>query len=194
MTWQILDQVQTKNVVEQVRSAGLGELFSSPASEGRVMRLPFYRNGQIYRLTNYATLPAFSLYYLGNGDNYMYLDGGVQPIDAYNKNDNLILNEQTVLPYLDFFLTFVTLDVGEIRMTGDRDLDGLLKEYPEKATVRHDSARNIYSVETPLYYDGSLMKGTIEITSNGIVQIVNTEMHMHGVEESLETHSSDTYI
>lgn len=194
MTWQILDQVQTKSVVEQVRSAGLGELFSSPASEGRVMKLPFYRNCQLYRLTNYATLPAFSLYYLGNGSHFLYLDGEDLAIETYNKNDNLILNEETALPYLDFYLTFVTLEVGEIKMDGERDLDGLLTTYPEQAKIVKDAERDIYIIETPLYYDGSIMKGTIEINVEGQVRIVRTEMNMQGVEESLESYSSDTYI
>ena len=107
MTWQILDNKRTGFMIEAVKSAGLGNLFDPNTTEARMRSLPFYRSTKLYRLTNYATLPAFSLFYIGDGENYSYLSGDFDNMSFYNTPDNLILNEETVLPYLDFYFIFV---------------------------------------------------------------------------------------
>jgi hypothetical protein len=194
MAWHTLDKPQTENVINAVRSAGLGELFAPTTSEVRSQPLPFYRRSNLYRLTNYATLPAFTLYYLGQDDNFAYLDGSSEVLERFNKPENLMINEETVLPYLDFYLTNVSLDVGEIRIMGERDLDNRLKEFPENTHVEFDPSRNAFVVSIPLYYDGSIMQAKIEVNLYGEVRILHTEMKMHGVQENnLDTDSTNSY-
>ncbi|MCB9965325.1 MAG: hypothetical protein H6855_04500 [Rhodospirillales bacterium] len=178
MTWQILDKPRTLRIIGAVKANGLGNLFDPATTEARVRTLPFYRNIKLYRLTNYATLPAFSLFYLGDDENYTYLDGGFEGIRFYNTEQNLILNKETVLPYLDFYFIFVAMDAGEIGILGARDQYHILEEFPSETEVKFDAERNLFMIKIPLYFDGSLMIGSIEITSEGVVTITDTKMSM----------------
>ena len=193
MAWQILDKQKTGLMIDAVKSAGLGSLFDPNTTEARLRNLPFFRTTNLYRLTNYATLPAFSLFYLGDGENYSYLGGDFDAIDFYNTAENLLLNEETILPYLDFYLIFVKLDVGEINILGERDQYGILDEFPQETVVTHNEDRNVFIIEIPLYFDGTIMTGTIEITGEGEVSIINTKMSMQTIQNKIDYDTTTDY-
>ncbi len=193
MTWQILDKQKTGFMIQAVKSAGLGNLFDPSTTEARVRNLPFYRTTNLYRLTNYATLPAFSLYYVGDGENYSYLSGDFNAIEFYNTSDNLVLNEETVLPYLDFYLIFVKMDVGEIGILGDRDQYGILDDFPEQTEISFDDEKSLFTVQIPLYFDGTIMSATIEITKDGGVTITSTKMSVQGIQDSIDYDTTTDY-
>ena len=193
MTWQILDKQKTGFMIEAVKSAGLGNLFAPNTTEARLRRLPFYRTTNLYRLTNYATLPAFSLFYIGDGENYSYLGGDFDVIEFYNTQDNLILNEETVLPYIDFYFIFVKMDVGEISILGDRDQYGILDEFPDGIELEYNEEKKVFSAQLPLYFDGTIMTATIEVKHDGTVTIVNTKMSVQGIQNSIDYDSTTDY-
>ncbi len=193
MTWQILDKQKTGFMIEAVKTAGLGNLFVPATTEARMRNLPFYRATNLYRLTNYATLPAFSLFYIGDGENYSYLNGDFDAIKFFNSEKNLILNEETVLPYLDFYLIFVKMDVGEINILGDRDQYHILEEFPEDTDVYYDSDKSAFIIQVPLYFDGSIMTATISVTKDGAVSITDTKMSMQGLHNRVNQDSTTDY-
>lgn len=182
MSWSILDKPRSEQVINAVKSAGLGELFAPSTSEVRVMPLSFYRGTELYRVTNFATLPAFSLFYLcGPDGRFYYLDGSLFPIHVQNKPDNMALTEQTIPPYLDFYFRNVILDVGEIKFPGERDANNILQEFPEDMTTTYHAERALFVVTAPLDYDGTLVRATIEIDMTGSVRITETKMDMHAM-------------
>lgn len=193
MTWQILDKQKTGFMIEAVKSAGLGNLFDPNTTEARVRNLPFYRTTNLYRLTNYATLPAFSLFYVGDGENYSYLGGDFDSIEFYNTKDNLVLNEDTVLPYIDFYFIFVKMEVGEISILGDRDQYGILDSFPDDTELSFDEDENIFTIQIPMYFDGTIMTATIEVNAEGSVSIVNTKMSMQGIQNSIDYDTTTDY-
>lgn len=193
MTWQILDKPRTEKMISAVRSAGLGNLFAPATTEARARTLPFFNKTSLYRLTNYATLPAFSLFYLGDEDNYTYLDGGVEGVHFYCVPDNLNLTTETILPYLDFYLIFVQLDVGEINIRGARDQYNILEEFPEETEVEYDDIGKIYTINIPLYFDGTNMMATIQITHDGEVSITDTTMTVQSIQEKIDYDSTTDY-
>ncbi len=180
-------------MIEAVKSAGLGSLFDPNTTEARMRRLPFFRTTRLYRLTNYATLPAFSLFYIGDGQNYTYLSGDFDGINFYNTSDNLILNEETVLPYLDFYLIFVRMDVGEINIIGDRDQYNILEEFPKETNVHYDEDKKAFVIKIPLYFDGTLMEGTVEILQTGEVMITDTKLSVQTLRNSIDYDSTTDY-
>lgn len=180
-------------MIEAVKSAGLGNLFDPNTTEARMRSLPFYRSTKLYRLTNYATLPAFSLFYIGDGENYSYLSGDFDNMSFYNTPDNLILNEETVLPYLDFYFIFVRMDVGEINILGERDQYHILESFPEDTEVSYDEAKEVFVIRVPLYFDGTIMSGTIEIDKHGEVSITDTKMSVQTLQNRIDYDSTTDY-
>ena len=114
MNWHRLDREKTVDMINSVRSAAEALLFSPITSEAKCTRLPFYSNHLLYRLTNCASLPTFSMDFIGDGEKFVYLDGSALPILQINQLAGLNLTPDTVIPYLNFFFLNVRLEEGEI--------------------------------------------------------------------------------
>ena len=95
MQWYEIDKDKTAEMIEKVKAPDMPSLFGASSSEARCAKLPFYTNFLLYRLTNYATLPAFSMDFLSDGEQFLYLDGTSSPIYKVNALGDLILNENT---------------------------------------------------------------------------------------------------
>lgn len=183
MKWHTLDRLETEKTIHAVKSAGMGGLFSPATTEVKKASLPFYRNVMLFRITNFATLPAFSLYYLSDSEHYHYLDGSYDVLDFFNKPEMLMINTQTVLPYLDFYFRMISMDVGEISIPGERDIDGVLIDFPVTVEI-NTQPEGIITVKTPLYFDGAIMTATIDVSPNGDVHIKDTKMSIQGIGDS----------
>jgi len=105
----------------------------------------------------------------------------------------LILNEETVLPYLDFYLIFVRMDVGEINIIGDRDQYNILEEFPKETNVHYDEDKKAFVIKIPLYFDGTLMEGTVEILQTGEVMITDTKLSVQTLRNSIDYDSTTDY-
>jgi hypothetical protein len=192
MHWQRLDRENTLKTIESVRSASDPGLFSPGTSEVQKARLSFYENIDLYKLTNFASLPSFTFEYLGNGKFFHYLDGTELPIYTVNDRNPLTLNERTVVDYLEFFFRHVMVDDEEMVLIKDpRDmplldsleedtLDSVLKSHtPPKAV--YDAGFDKHTVEADVYADGLVMRATVEVGASGRVRILNRRMTMNAV-------------
>ena len=65
MNWQRLDRENTLKTIDSVKSASEAGLFSPTTSEVQRARLSFYEGIDLYKLTNFASLPSFTFEYLG---------------------------------------------------------------------------------------------------------------------------------
>ncbi len=187
MEWHRLEKDQTQAMIETVQSDGMPGLFSPVTSHASRSKLPFYTGFLLHRLTNFATLPAFSMDFLSDGNTFLYLDGTPDPIYRVNDTGDLILNENTVLDYMAFFVHYVPGPEGEMLLIdsshkapplGSLDIDkhrAMLYTHRD-LDLSFDDVSGVYTVKIPMYYGGALVKATIEITSRGRLDIKDYKM------------------
>lgn len=195
MNWQRLDRETTLKTIDSVKSAAEGALFSPATSEVQKARVSFYDGVDLFKLTNFASLPSFTFEYLGDGMHYHYLDGTETPIYTVNDKGHLSLNERSVVDYLEFFLSHVMVDDEEMFLIQNPhdmpllesleidSLDAITRNH-KHATVSYDAGFDKHTVEADIYADGLLMRATIEVNATGRVTIKDRRMIVNAVAES----------
>lgn len=197
MNWQRLDRETTIKTIDSVKSASDAGLFSVATSEVQRAHPSFYIELDLYKLTNFSSLPSFTFEYLGDGKFFHYLDGTELPIYTVNDKGHLSLNERSVVDYLEFFFSHVTVDDDEmfliqnpydmplLESLGSESVDAVIRNH-KRAEVSYDAGYDKHTVEADLYAEGLLMRATIEVNSAGRVNItdrrmiVNAIAHSHG--------------
>jgi len=194
MNWQKLDRETTAKIVNSVKSSVDAGLFSAATSEVERAGLHFYQNYDLYRLTNYASLPSFSFQYIGNGTFFHYLDGTEKPIYDVNDKGVLQLGEYNILEYLDFFFSHVADEDGESTLIkGPSDMpfldsldtdsyDAVMRNH-RPPRVDYDAGYDIYEVEAELYNQGQLIRAQIVVNEKGRVEVKNHKMIMNQVSD-----------
>ncbi len=190
MLWQRLDRDTSAKIITSVASDAEAGLFSSATSEVTRAPLRFYTGYQLYKITNYASLPSFTFQYLSDGTFFHYLDGTEEPIYAVNAKGSLSLDERTVLDYVEFFLEQVSGDDGEERklITNPHDMplleslgptafDTVMRDH-KPPVVTYDGGLDAYVVDADLYLDGQVLRGAVEVKPNGRVRIAYEKMTM----------------
>lgn len=188
MNWQPIETEELETLLKSVESKGMPGLFSSASSKAQKSVLPFYDGYVLYDLKNYSTLPVFAMQYLGNGKDFNYLDGSPDPVYMVNENTPaLVLSEENIFDYVRFFFTYVSTLDEETEMIQDPENSPYfpyLSENQKQVISNEKAASNVqfndqtqlYSIQTPLYYEGSLVKALIEIDQMGHVKVKNYKM------------------
>jgi hypothetical protein len=195
MNWQRLDRENTLKTIESVKSAGDPGLFSAATSDVQRAPLSFYDGISLFKLTNFASLPSFTFEYLGNGMHFQYLDGTEQPIYIVNDKGHLSLNERSVVDYLEFYFSHVTVDDDEMFLIQnphdmpmldslDEDSITAVTRNHKGAEVSYDAGFDKHTVDADLYAEGLLMRATIEVTATGRVAILSRRMIVNAVAQS----------
>ena len=81
-------------MIGRVKSAAEALLFTPVTSEAKCSRLSFFKSFLLYRLTNFSSLPTFSMDFLSDGDSFHYMDGADTTIRHLVAAGELILNGQ----------------------------------------------------------------------------------------------------
>lgn len=193
MHWQRLDRDTSTRIISSVASEAEAGLFSAATSEVTRAPLRFYSGYQLYKITNYASLPSFTFQYLSDGTFFHYLDGTEDPIYAVNAKGALQLDERTAIDYARFFLEQVGGEDGEERLliTDPHDMPLLESLGPDAFDmlsrdhrpphVDYDGGLDAYVVEADLYTDGQVIRAHIEVKTNGRVAISHEKMTMMGL-------------
>lgn len=181
MNWHRLDRDKTVEMINSVKSAAEAVLFSPITSEAKCARLPFYSNHLLYRITNFASLPTFSMDFLGDGKTYVYLDGSNAALEEINLSGGLNLTRDTVIPYLNFYFLNVRLEEGEVIILKNPEEASTIDLYdddrreninlqPENASIEKDES-GAYIVKTPVFMDGTLIDAHIRVDQAGHVEV-----------------------
>lgn len=182
MMWHRLDRDKTLDMINSVKSSGAAALFSPITSEAKCARLPFYPNHLFYRVTNYATMPVFSMDFIGDGEKFFYIDGSEKPITTINQQYGLVLNENTIIPYINFYFYCVRHEDGDIMVLKtpaeaaeidmyDEERREDFNAVPAGTIVHHDTTNDSFYVDVPLYYGGGLLEARLTVRGNGHVSI-----------------------
>jgi TIR domain len=140
--------------------------------------LTFYRRYKLYRLINRATLPAFSMHYLGDGEHFFALNGTANPIYTASEQDPLQLAEGSVILYVEFFFSHVQGSEGEVFFVKDPRRTPLLAALDDDQratllaehrplTLQYDSATGEFLVHGTLHYGGGLINASVAVDPTG---------------------------
>lgn len=180
MIWHRLDRDKTLSMITRIKSAGESILFSPATSEAKTLRLPFYESFLLYRMTNFSSLPTFSMDFLSDGETYYYMDGSDGPIMRVNQMSGFNLTPETVLAYLNFYYCFVRLPEGEIIILKSPEEASIIDLYdderreeleaiPTPCKIEEARESGLINVTVPILYDGSPMEALISVTREGKV-------------------------
>jgi len=180
MIWHRLDRDKTIDMIGRVKSAAEAMLFTPVTSEAKCSRLPFFRSFLLYRLTNFSSLPTFSMDFLSNGEDFHYMDGADTAIRTLVAAGDLVLTEETVIPYLNFYYCYVRLPEGEIILLKnaaeapdidlyDEERREALDIIPEGVQIDKDGENGPFRITAPALYDSSPMEVLITVSPDGQV-------------------------
>lgn len=189
MNWHRLDRHQSQDILGQIAQAADPSLFSGNASEASFRPLSFYENYMVYRITNFATIPAFSLDFLSDGESFHLLDGSASPINLVNALGSLYLTESNVIDYVDFYLGNIHAEDGDVYMIRDVDnlpfIDSLsldqqidLKQKHIQPEVMLDKQTDQFIIVADLFYGGTLLKSGVLVNKDGTLEIQPYNMIM----------------
>ena len=180
MIWHRLDRDKTIDMIGRVKSAAEAMLFTPVTSEAKCTRLPFFNSFLLYRLTNFSSLPTFSMDFISNGETFLYMDGADTAIRQMVESGELVLNADNILPYLHFYYCYVRLPEGEIILLKDTAEGSHIDLYdeerresldvvPEGIQIEQDPQNGSFLILAPALYDSSPMEVLITVSADGQV-------------------------
>jgi hypothetical protein len=183
----------------------LGE-YALPAgtSPVRVAKLSFYSNFQFYELTDIRDKQPKSMFALHNvnavDDATFVLDWTNRPIYTVNEQDPINLRQDNIADYLGFFFACVQGPYGPMTVVENlepppdagEDVKKMVKEVLKMTPPRvaaFDRASGTFTVYAAMLFKDCVFKTKMEVSSNGLIQIVEHELALGGLtpEESQKT-------
>ncbi|HVY13267.1 MAG TPA: hypothetical protein VHB73_06870, partial [Alphaproteobacteria bacterium] len=173
----------------------------------RVARLPFYTNFQFYELTDIRDKQPKSMFALhnpaGGEDSTFVLDWTNRPIYTVNEQDPISLRQDNLSEYLGFFFACVQGPYGPMTVVENlepppgapEDVKKMVKEVlkmtPPKVS-NYDRASGTFTVYAAMLFKDCVFKTKMEVSSNGLIQIVEHELALGGLtpEETEKTATS----
>jgi len=181
MDWHKLDKTQSADILNHIATVSDPHLFSAQSSEASVQSLPFYNEYMVYRVTNYATLPSFSLDFLSNGEAFYLLDGSPAPINMVNRAGSLYLTTANVIDYVDFYLANIRGEDGDVYLIRDIEtmpfLDSLSLDQQIDLKQKHSAPQatatggESFTITGNLFYGGTLLNACIIVQNDGMMDI-----------------------
>lgn len=189
MKWNRLDRHQSADILEHIATVSDPNLFSTVSSEAHFSPLSFYQDYMVYRITNYATLPSFSLDFLSDGESYHLLDGSPTPINLVNGKGSLYLTESNVIDYVDFYMSNINGEDGDVYLIRDLEslpfLDSLsldqqieLKQRHQDPEVMIEKDSGDFIVLADLFFGGTLLQSGVVVNASGQIDIQPRNMIM----------------
>jgi len=194
MHWQKLDREHTIKVIKSVQSPENQGMIAQGTSEVKRAKARFYEDHDIYRVTNFASLPSFTFEFISDGTFYHYLDGTEHAIYTVNDKGALRLEEHNVLDYLEFFFQYVSQDDEDaVLIVNPRDMPLLdsLDADAYDAVFNHHKPPTVktlsdddFQIEADIYLESHMVRATINVTTKGRVTITKQQSSMQTVMKS----------
>jgi hypothetical protein len=184
--WTRIDGEQARAVLDRLSRTETITL-SAEETDVECKALPFYSRYKLYRLTNRATMPAFSRQLLGDGEEFVALNGTANPIYEVGDRDALRLTEATLIPYIDFFFTYVQGSEGEVFFLKEpssapflASLDGATRQSivdnHRPLELSRDVQTGQFRLSGNLCYGEALISATVIVSEAGYLSIADRSL------------------
>ena len=107
MNWTQLSPDHAKSFIDSVKDDSEKVLFNIQLCEVYSLPIAFYEGYELVRILNRHMMPYLVMDYLSNGEDHYYLDGSESVFHNLNAQRALSLDENNVLSYLDFYISYV---------------------------------------------------------------------------------------
>lgn len=183
MNWIELSPEDARYFISSVKDDTLPGIFDDEYCKVHSHPYGFYKHGLLIALENHTVAPPFSLEYFKSGDTVVFLDGSPEPFHILNQNGCLVLNEETIIDYLDFYCRFVNQRPKNILLLRNPDdmpyqdtvyIDFHFDKnnYGEKdIKIRRNDNNNGFIIEAPFVFAGKIDPGIAYISDTGDIHI-----------------------
>ena len=158
-------------------------------TEGRThvdtLPLPFYKDVELIRAQSFSTIPPVTLEFLSTPTGLLKLDGTREPVYEASRRGTLLINEQTLVPYLTFIMGAVQTEEGSLRVV-EHFTDELFTGAPT-AAARKTLQRLIrpaqltrtgdkWAVDAIVLYGAAVYQTQLEVLPDGEVNIIDEQL------------------
>lgn len=164
MSWSTLPHSEAQAFLDRVRDENEPFLFDHKYCEVHTLPLEFYDGYELYRIVHKYMLPHFILDFIGNGEDFYYLDGSDVPFQNLNARQAISLNEHDIVDYFSFYISYVYERGNSFEISRSQDPDIRLKLY--------DVTDGVFDLEANLLYQGKAHRAEIKIHKYGQIDII----------------------
>lgn len=186
--WTSVKENEEEVLIEKVNDATVSKVFTAGRAHLSFTELPFYKNFKLLQATAYTTIPPVTMRFLLGGEapnwKVVKMDGTNAPIFEHNVEAGLVLNEETVVPYVTFVMGEVQSEEGSLRVVEEVDEDTFSSTpTPEerKTVTRLIRKAKVtvvdggYDVEATMLYGDGVYHARIHVKNDGTIDIVEDE-------------------
>lgn len=175
-------------LIPLINSRSSFDLFTEKRTHLKTAPLPFFQYYRLLSAQTFSTIPPVTMHYLWNvGNNDIIKMEGTRDT-VFNNLDKLglILNENTIVPYITFVLDGIWSDKGNLRLVegmdeivfseraSTKDLR-FLKKTIRPAIISQNN--DTYIIDTIIIYGTEIYQSTIVLRQNGIFEFqLETEL------------------
>ncbi|MFN3701241.1 MAG: hypothetical protein ACK4VI_06940 [Alphaproteobacteria bacterium] len=186
MSWGFYSEDKKNDFVAQVTDSGLIGLFEADYIQIQALKIPFYQNGEFLLMENLNVAPPFTMEYIAAGHNdqdIVYLDGTSEPFRILNQKGHLLLNDETVIDYLEFFCFSVNQRPQNILLLRNPEQmpyqDTIYLDFhfdknnygADDIKLSRNPDQNGYIVHAPFVFAGKIDLGIATISDSGDIHI-----------------------
>lgn len=191
--WIRLERKDAEIALEKIGSKQENIVFSKDLTDVSYKTLPFYTNYKLYKLINYATMPVFTMYYLGNGEDFIAINGLANPIYEVNEKDPIHLTEANAVSYLRFFFRYVQGSEGEVFLVTETSsiphIDSIstakqkeiLSMFEPLKTEIVTGEEMYFKMKACILYGDALIKAGLTVRIKGQISFDEQELAVSGI-------------
>lgn len=190
--WQKLDPEKAARIIAEINPYLEPVPFSAEHTAVRFQKLSFYRDYDLYELTDLSAVPGARKYALYKPGDVNVITWTNQAIYETNEKAALALTAQSVVDYTKFFFNYVrgrhgrflvieTID--DIKWQVEPPLQGrkIMQEMLEPVTVVGTEDSGDFILEAFMVFKDSLFKTKVHVAKDGLVSMSDEELKIEGM-------------
>lgn len=190
--WQKLDPEKSARILSEINAHLDPVPFSMESTTVRAHKLPFYKNYELYELTDLSAVPGARKYAIYKPGDVNVINWTNQSIYETNEKAPIALDRSSVVEYVKFFFNYVrgrhgrfliieTID--DIRWQVEPPLQGrkVMQEMLEPVTVVSEDEEGGFVLHAFMVFKDSLFKTKVHVKKDGLVSMSDEELKIEGM-------------
>ncbi len=190
--WQKLGAEKAARILDEINPRIKPVPFSQESTTVRTQKLAFYKDYLLVELTDLSTVPGARKYALYKPGDVSVLDWTNRGIYEMNEKAPIRLDEQTVIPYVKFFFSYVrgrhgrfliieTID--DVRWQVEPPAQGrkVMQEMLSPVTLETRDTDGTFNLSAFMVFKDSLFKTRIHVQPDGLVSMSEEDLKIEGM-------------
>ncbi len=190
--WQKLGDEKAARLLDEINPLLAPVPFMQGSTTVRTQKLPFYGDYLLVELTDLSTVPGARKYALYKPGAISVLDWTNRAIYEMNEKAPIRLDEQTVIPYVKFFFSYVrgrhgrfliieTID--DVRWQVEPPAQGrkVMQEMLSPVTLESRDADGTFNLSAFMVFKDSLFRTRIHVQADGLVSMSEEDLKIEGM-------------